>query len=76
MTRAVYNARVDEATLDMLRSKGVTRATFHTDGSLASVDFGHTDDARSSDFSTTPATDVKRSLRRVGIVPREPPDSA
>lgn len=51
--------------IDDLRERGVTRATFHPDGSLASVEYGHlapTGDTQHEDLKDQP----KRAARAVG----------
>lgn len=71
-----YPPRVaDLAMLDALREKGVTRATFHADGSLASVEFApETADAVDPQHET-PAP-AKRKTRSVGgLVPSGPAGS-
>jgi hypothetical protein len=63
--------------LEELRGKGVTRASFHPDGSLASVEFGPL--ASSPEDATQPeqpAAPMKRRSAVGGLVPRgDKPDS-
>ena len=69
---------VDGDSLDLLRVKGVTKATFHANGKLASVEFGpeapsatqHEDSTAQDDEVT--AVPLSRTSGR--LVPRAVPD--
>lgn len=59
---------VDLDVIDALRSKGVTRATFHDNGQIASVEFEEAAPDATEPQNEAPAP-VKRSARP-GLVPR------
>jgi hypothetical protein len=75
MTRSVsYPDHVDEAKmLDLLIAKGVTHATFHEDGSLASVSFAPEHEALTGTPQHEPSTvAAPRARTTPRLVPRVP----
>jgi hypothetical protein len=64
---------IDGKTLDELKAKGVARATFHADGSLASVEFGPLTSDSDDEQHDNPIP--KRRSVTGGLVPRVQSDS-
>lgn len=56
--------------LDALKERGVTRATFHPDGSLASVEYGPSASVSAGDIQHETPKEPKRARAVGGLVPR------
>lgn len=63
---------IDLETITALREKGVTRATFHDNGQIASVDFGHATTSTQHENPNPEAATPARRTTGGRLVPREP----
>lgn len=61
---------IDMATLDALKERGVTKATFHPNGELASLEFAADPMTIPEKRSETPAEPTRRLSATGGLVPR------